>query len=234
MEMFKKTTSFIRYEKNMKFVEQRAGPPNPKTDDPNTIDKYHETINLEQEAKQELFETIKAFHACKQEEGQSVSTYILTMKGYLDTLERRGYVIPKELDVSLILNSLNKDYDQLVQNYNMHNIGKSIVELHYMLKLHEKGIPKKAKTPVVLAIREGKIQKDKKKSQGEKDKDKGKNKLAYAPKSKILLTTKRGNSAKDSVCHHCKEVGHWKRNCLSYQAKLKKRKNASIASTLGS
>nr|GEV69274.1 retrovirus-related Pol polyprotein from transposon TNT 1-94 [Tanacetum cinerariifolium] len=33
-------------------------------------------------------------------------------------------------------------------------MGKTIVELHAMLKLHEKGIPKKAETPVVLAIRE--------------------------------------------------------------------------------
>ncbi|GJT82620.1 hypothetical protein Tco_1056962 [Tanacetum coccineum] len=33
---------------------------------------------------------------------------------------------------------------------------------HAMLKLHEKGIPKKAETAAVLAIREGKIQKDKK------------------------------------------------------------------------
>ncbi|GJV22665.1 retrotransposon protein, putative, ty1-copia subclass [Tanacetum coccineum] len=79
-----------------------------------------------------------------------------------------------------------------------------------MLKLHEKGIPKKAKTPAVLAIREGKIQKDKKKLRGTKD-----------------------NLAKDSDCHHCKEVGYWRRNCPSYQVKLKKRKNASVASTSG-
>ncbi|GKE95828.1 hypothetical protein Tco_1580683, partial [Tanacetum coccineum] len=45
----------------------------------------------------------------------------------------------------------------------MHNMGKTLAELHAMLKLREKGIPKKAETPVVLAIREGKIQKDKKK-----------------------------------------------------------------------
>ncbi|GKA12601.1 hypothetical protein Tco_0692147 [Tanacetum coccineum] len=44
---------------------------------------------------------------------------------------------------SLILNSLNKDYDQFVQNYNMHSMGKTIAKLHAMLKLHEKGIPKK-------------------------------------------------------------------------------------------
>ncbi|GJR49898.1 zinc finger, CCHC-type containing protein [Tanacetum coccineum] len=151
----------------------------------------------------------------------------------VDALERLGYAMPKELGVSLILNSLNKDYDQFVQNYNMHSMGKSIVELHAILKLHEKGIPKKVETPAVLAIREGKIQKDKKKPQRAKGKDKGRNMLAYAPKPKISPPPKRDNLANDSVCHHCKEVGHWKRNYPSYQAELKKRKNANIASTSG-
>ncbi|GKF88497.1 zinc finger, CCHC-type containing protein, partial [Tanacetum coccineum] len=41
----------------------------------------------------------------------------------------------------------------------------------------------------------------------------------------------RDNPAKDFVYHHCKELGHWRRNCPSYQAELKKRKNASVAST---
>ncbi|GKD80774.1 zinc finger, CCHC-type containing protein, partial [Tanacetum coccineum] len=80
---------------------------------------------------------------------------------------------------------------------------------------------------------EGKIQKDQKKTRGEKGKDKGKNKVAYAPKPKIPLPPKRLNVAKDSVCHHYKEVDHWRRNCPSYQAELKKKKNASVASTSG-
>ncbi|GJX16927.1 hypothetical protein Tco_0217759 [Tanacetum coccineum] len=117
-------------------------------------------------SKLELFETIKAFHTCKQEDGKSVSPYLLKMKGYLDTFECLGYPMPKELGVSLILNSLNKDYDEFVQNYNMHNMGKKIVELHTMLNLHKKGIPKKAETPTVLTIRDGMIQKNKKKPQG--------------------------------------------------------------------
>ncbi|GKD86254.1 retrotransposon protein, putative, ty1-copia subclass [Tanacetum coccineum] len=87
----------------------------------------------------------------------------------------------------------------------MHSMGKTIAELQAMLKLHEKGIPKKAETPVVLAIREGKIQKDKKKPRGVNGKDKGKNKLAYAPKPKIPSPPKRDNPAKDSICHYCKE-----------------------------
>ncbi|GKE78435.1 zinc finger, CCHC-type containing protein [Tanacetum coccineum] len=88
----------------------------------------------------------------------------------------------------------------------MHSMGKTIAELHAMLKLHKKGA---------------------------KGKDKGKNKLAYALEPKISPSPKRDKSAKDSVCHHCKEVGHWRRNCASYQAELKKRKNASVASTSG-
>ncbi|GJQ94589.1 hypothetical protein Tco_0005728 [Tanacetum coccineum] len=115
----------------------------------------------------------------------------------------------------------------------MHSMRKTIAELHAMLKLHEKGIPKKAVTLAMLAIREGKIQKDNKKPRGAKGKDKGKNKLAYDPKPKNPSPPKGDNPAKDSVCHHYKEVSHWRRNYTSYQAMLKKRKNASVASTLG-
>nr|GEY22305.1 zinc finger, CCHC-type [Tanacetum cinerariifolium] len=164
--------STIRYEKKPKFVKQPiTSAPDPETPDTDTIYKTLKKFNaynmlkelktmIEEQAKHELFKTVKAFHACKQEDGQSVSSYLLKMKSYLDTLEHLGYVMPNELDVSLIFNSLNKDYDQFVQNYNMHNMRKTIAELHAMLKLHEKGIPKKVKTPAVLAIREAKKEKD--------------------------------------------------------------------------
>ncbi|GJR67984.1 retrotransposon protein, putative, ty1-copia subclass [Tanacetum coccineum] len=214
----------VKYEKKLKFVEQPMTPaPDPETTDPATIDKYYESVSertkksaydmlkelrtmFEEHAKQELFETIKAFHACKQYDGQSVSSYLLKMKSYLDTLERLGYAIPNELGVRLILNSLNKDYDQFIQNYNIHSMAKTIAELHAMLKLHDKGIPKKVETNVVLSIREGRIHKNKKIPQWVKGKDKGKTKLAYAPNPKILPPPKRDNPVKDSVCHHCKEV----------------------------
>ncbi|GKG45071.1 hypothetical protein Tco_0495149, partial [Tanacetum coccineum] len=40
----------LRYEKKLKFVEQPIGPAlDPETADPNTIDKYYESVNLEQE-----------------------------------------------------------------------------------------------------------------------------------------------------------------------------------------
>ncbi|GKA45350.1 hypothetical protein Tco_0738146 [Tanacetum coccineum] len=126
-----------------------------------TVEKYNAYDMLkelktmfEEQAKQELFETVKAFHACKQEEGQLVSFYLLKIKSYMDTMECLSYDMPNELGVSLILNSLNKNYDQFVQNYNMHSMQKMIDKLHAMLKLHEKGIPKKVETPTVLAIQE--------------------------------------------------------------------------------
>ncbi|GKC53361.1 hypothetical protein Tco_1076106, partial [Tanacetum coccineum] len=110
-----------------------------------TLEKYNAydmikelKTKFEEQAKQDLFETVKAFHACKPEHGQSVSSYLLKMKSYLDTLERLGYAMPNELGVSLILNSLSKDYDQFIQNYNMHSMGKTLAELRVMLKIHEK------------------------------------------------------------------------------------------------
>ncbi|GKA10339.1 reverse transcriptase domain-containing protein [Tanacetum coccineum] len=118
----------------------------------NAYDMLNELKTMFEElAKQELFETVKAFHSCKQ-------------------------------------------------------MGKTLAALHAIMKLHEKG---------------------------EKGKGKGKNKLAYDPKPKIPPPPKREHPEKDSICHHCKEVGHWRRNCPSYHAELKKRKNASVASTSG-
>ena len=188
---------------------------------------------FQQQAEQELFETIKAVHACKQEEGQSVSSYVLKMKGYLDQMERLGYAMPTVLGVSLILTSLSKQYDQFVMNYNMHSMGKTIQELHAMLKLAEQGLPKpKAATPHVLTIRTGNIHKAKPQSQGKGYKGKGKQVVVHQPKVKIPPPAKKQHPAKNMACHHCNEVGHWRRNCPLYLAELAKNK-ASRASGSG-
>ncbi|GJZ43540.1 hypothetical protein Tco_0590795 [Tanacetum coccineum] len=89
-----------------------------------------------QQADQELLQTVREFHMCKQEEGQSVSSYVLKMKSYIDNLECLGHAMTRNLSVSLILVSLRKEYEGFVQNYNMHSMGKTINELHAMLKLH--------------------------------------------------------------------------------------------------
>ncbi|GJW15257.1 retrotransposon protein, putative, ty1-copia subclass [Tanacetum coccineum] len=130
------------------------------------------------------------------------------MKGYMDQLERLGYVLPQDLSVGLILNGLTSEFAGFVRNYNMHNIGKTIGELHAMLIEYEKG--------------KGKA------NGNEKDKQ------VYIPKPKNPKPTAKEHPAKDDTCHHCKEVGHWKRNCPVYLAELlKKKKQVGTASSSG-
>ncbi|GJV75156.1 zinc finger, CCHC-type containing protein [Tanacetum coccineum] len=186
------------------------------------------------QAEQELLQTVREFHTCKQEEGQSVSTHVLKMKGYIDNLERLGQPVGQNLAVSLILVSLNKDFTSFVQNFNMHGMGKTVNELHAMLKLHEESLPKKDANPALHAIRAGRVQKNQKNKPhkaGRGGKGKGKNKMGYAhnnvpfaPKPKTSPPPKKDNPAKDAICHQCGEVGHWRRNCPVYLTELMKKK----------
>ncbi|GJU94930.1 zinc finger, CCHC-type containing protein [Tanacetum coccineum] len=150
-----------------------------------------------QQAEHELLQTVRDFHSCKQEEGQSVSSYVLKMKSYIDNLEYLGYPVSLNLGVSLILISLRKEFDSVVQNYNMHNMGKTVNELHTMLKLHEQTLTKK--DPALYVIQAGKVQKKNNKQKKPQlatrgqNQGKGKNKIAYAPKPKIPPPPKREN-----------------------------------------
>ncbi|GJY77592.1 chrysanthemyl diphosphate synthase [Tanacetum coccineum] len=132
---------------------------------------------------------------------------------------------------------LTKDFSGFVKNYNMHNMGKTIGELHAML-IYEKGLPKKVETPQVMMINGGKIQKANKKSLKVKGKSKangkGKDKQVYIPKPKNPKPSAKEHPGKDDACHHCKEVGHWKRNCPVYLAELlKKKKQVGSANSSG-
>nr|GEV91070.1 zinc finger, CCHC-type [Tanacetum cinerariifolium] len=72
-----------------------------------------------QQAEQELLPTTRDFHSCRQEEAQSVSSYVLQMKGYIDNLERLGHPVTLGL-----------------------GHGKTVNELHAMLKSMSKLYPK--------------------------------------------------------------------------------------------
>ncbi|GJR41779.1 hypothetical protein Tco_1309882 [Tanacetum coccineum] len=160
-----------------------------------------------QQAEKELLQTVKEFHACEQKKSQPVSSYVLKMKIYIDNLERLGQPVSLRLAVSLILVSLSKEYDGFMQNYNMHNMGKTINELHAMLKLHEQTLPKKDSAPALHAIREGRVQKNQKKkphkaAKGNQGKGKAKmgNALvpapSFAPNPKNPPTPKKDNPKK--------------------------------------
>nr|GFA65400.1 zinc finger, CCHC-type [Tanacetum cinerariifolium] len=121
-----------------------------------------------QQAEQELLQTTRDFHSCRQEEGQSVSSYVLKMKGYIDNLERLGHPVTLGLG-----------------NYNIHSMGKTVNELHAMLKLHEQtlNLPK-SNAPALHAIQAGKVQKS------------NKHKKSHSQKgAKVELMMKKKNTA---------------------------------------
>ncbi|GKC76840.1 zinc finger, CCHC-type containing protein [Tanacetum coccineum] len=127
----------------------------------------------------------------------------------------------------------------------MYSIGKTVTELHAMLKLHEQTLPPKEVASALHAIRAGRIKKNQKKKShkvAKGNQGKGKTKIGYAlvqaphfaPKPKNPPTSKEDNPAKDVICHQCGEVGHWRRNCPIYLAELMKKKKLSQgASTSG-
>nr|GEV57869.1 hypothetical protein [Tanacetum cinerariifolium] len=84
----------------------------------------------------------------------------------------------------------------------MHGMGKTVNELHFMLKLHEETLPKKEVSPMLHALRAGRIQKNNKNKKPlkvvkGKDQRKGNSKLSYAPKPKIPPQLNKDNPTKD-------------------------------------
>ncbi|GKB88253.1 hypothetical protein Tco_0960525 [Tanacetum coccineum] len=49
---------------------------------------------FKKQAGVERFDLIQTLHACKQEEGKPVGTYVIQMKNYVAQLKRLGYVLP--------------------------------------------------------------------------------------------------------------------------------------------
>ncbi|GJY98511.1 retrotransposon protein, putative, ty1-copia subclass [Tanacetum coccineum] len=167
-----------------------------------------------QQADQELLQTVRDFHACKQEEGQSVRSYVLKMKSYIDNLERLGHAMTQNLSVSLIL---------------LHE--QTLPPKEVAPALH-----------AIRAGRIQKNQKKNSHKAAKGNQGKGKERMGnvlvpapfYAPKPKNPPTPKKDNHAKDAICHQCGEVGHWRRNCPIYIVELMKKKKLSQgASTSG-
>ncbi|GJV05244.1 hypothetical protein Tco_1338813 [Tanacetum coccineum] len=61
------------------------------------------------------------------------------------------------------------------------------------------------------------------------EKQREKDKKDYIPKPKNPKPTAMERPAKDDASHHCKEVGHWKRNCPVYLCMCCRRKGSKLA-----
>ena len=87
-------------------------------------------------------EASSKFFSCMMEEKSSVSEHVLKMSGYGDRLVQLGVVIPNELGIDCVLQSLPPSYKSFVMNYNMQGMEKTLPELIAMLKTAEVEIKK--------------------------------------------------------------------------------------------
>ena len=153
----------------------------------------------------------KHFFGCMMEEGSSVSEHVLALSGHAKKLSDLGIVIPNQLGIHCVLQSLPPSYKNFVMNYNMQNMNKELPELFSMLKSAEVEIRKENQVLMVNKTTSFKKQGKPKKGNFKKG---GKNVAAPPEKPKA-------GPKPDTVCYYCKEKGHRKRNCPKYLADLK-------------
>ncbi|KAK1651870.1 hypothetical protein QYE76_069675 [Lolium multiflorum] len=133
------------------------------------------------------------------------------MSGHAKKLSDLGIVIPNQLGIHRVLQSLPPSYKNFVMNYNMQNMNKELPELFSMLKSAEVEIRKEHQ--VLMVNKTTSFKKQGKPNKG--NFKKGGKKVAAPPEKP------KAGPKPDTVCYYCKEKGHWKRNCPKYLADLK-------------
>ncbi|KAK1662484.1 hypothetical protein QYE76_050643 [Lolium multiflorum] len=138
---------------------------------------------------------------------------MLKMSGHAKKLSDLRIVIPNQLGIHRVLQSLPPSYKNFVMNYNMQNMNKELPELFSMPKSAEVEIQKEHQ--VLMVNKTTSFKKQGKPNHKGHFKKGGKK--AVAPPEKPKTGPKP-----DTVCYYCKEKGHWKRNCPKYLADLKR------------
>ncbi|KAK8672321.1 hypothetical protein V6N13_110694 [Hibiscus sabdariffa] len=96
----------------------------------------------EGQARQERYETSKALFQCKMSEGSPVRAHVIKMMGYIQTLEKLGLALNDELAIDVVLQSLPNSFSQLILNFNMNEIEKTLPQLLGMLRTGEGNMKK--------------------------------------------------------------------------------------------
>ncbi|KAI3712325.1 hypothetical protein L1987_70876 [Smallanthus sonchifolius] len=171
------------------------------------------------QARQERYETMSHFIRCTMQEGTPVSNHVLKMKGYIDQMNKLGYPMKDDMATDFILNSPPSSYAQFVINFNMNGLEKTVTELHGMLKTAEMNI--QGKKNQVLMVRFAGVKKPNPKKRGFNSKGKKKVNVVAKPATNNNKKASKEPPPEEHQCFECNKMGHWKRNCPEYLAKLK-------------
>ncbi|GJR52903.1 hypothetical protein Tco_1403424 [Tanacetum coccineum] len=166
-KLYELASQSLRYEKKLVHLEQPVPPPlEPETADHEAIAAYYDLVNAQQEVACLMLANMSLG---LQKTLESYNAYDMLQELKLCSKSKQNRNFLKQLKHSMLENG-RMNYEQFIQNYNMHSIEKIIVGLHDMLKLTKKCKLKEAATHVVLVIRVCKIEKDKNKPRGYKGK----------------------------------------------------------------
>jgi hypothetical protein len=159
---------------------------------------------FENQARIERYNISKALFACKLAEGSPVSSHVIKMMGYIETLTKLGCEIKYDLATNMILQSLPASYESFIMSLHMNGMEKIVTELHGMLKIAEESI-KKNPNHVMMVQKEKKTRK-----RWMPPKGKAEEKVSDEPSSSKPKTKGKSGPSPDEECFHCHKKGHWR------------------------
>ncbi|CAN1135668.1 hypothetical protein LINPERPRIM_LOCUS15415 [Linum perenne] len=172
------------------------------------------------------FALMQSIMGGKLKKGQPVEPFICAMIQKLQQIQLMGFKMDPEIANDMILNSLHDGFLPFRMNYNMRGEVHDLDQMLNLLIAAEKDMKVEQSTPMsndVLVV-----------NQAQKFKRKGNKRGTYLTKNKSVVASKgkatiAGKKMEHSdECFHCKQRGHWKRNCPKYLEDLK---NGSSTST---
>ncbi|KAK8980508.1 hypothetical protein V6N11_081975 [Hibiscus sabdariffa] len=104
----------------------------------------------EEQARQERYETSKAFFQCKMSEGSPVGAHVIKMMGYIQALEKLGFPLNIELAIDVVLQSLPDNFNQFVLNFNMNERNKTLPQLLGMLRTAESNMKRSGSKSILM------------------------------------------------------------------------------------
>ncbi|KAI3798461.1 hypothetical protein L1987_33738 [Smallanthus sonchifolius] len=149
---------------------------------------------------------------------------IVQLKGMFQTQARQErYDTMKKLIACRMQEGTFVSAHVFVMNFNMNGWVKTVPEIHGMLKTAEMNV--QSNTNQILMVRSGGVTKPKPKKRVNNSKVKKKVNVVAKPATNNKQVAKpKPPPPEERQCFECNKMGHWKRNCSEYLAKLRSKR----------